>query len=64
MAPRRCGCGLKGELEPYKGVHAIARGVMAGLVPATHALLSCAKDVGARHKAGHDNREIVRPRVR
>jgi hypothetical protein len=34
---------------------------MAGLVPATHALLGCAKDVGARHKAGHDNREIVRP---
>jgi hypothetical protein len=26
---------------------------MAGLVPATHALLGCTKDVGARHKAGH-----------
>jgi hypothetical protein len=33
---------------------------MAGLVPATHALLSGTKDVGARHKAGHDDREIVR----
>src|SRR5258706_15318415 len=38
----------------------IAQFVMAGLVPATHALLGCAKDVGARQKAGHDNREIVR----
>jgi hypothetical protein len=37
------------------------RFVMAGLVPATHALLGRAKDVDARHKAGHDNREIVRP---
>ncbi len=34
--------------------------VMAGLVPATHALLSGKKDVGARHKTGHDDREIVR----
>jgi hypothetical protein len=30
--------------------------VMAGLVPATHALLAAwlKQDVGARHKAGHD----------
>jgi hypothetical protein len=30
--------------------------VMAGLVPAIHALLECLikKDVDARHKAGHD----------
>jgi hypothetical protein len=28
--------------------------VMAGLVPAIHALLRCCKDVDARHKAGHD----------
>jgi hypothetical protein len=38
----------------------IAQCVMAGLVPATHALLGCTKDVGARHKAGHDDGEIVR----
>jgi len=30
---------------------------MAGLVPAIHALLS-KKDVDARHKAGHDEREV------
>jgi hypothetical protein len=42
-----------------------------GGVPATHALLGCAKDVGARHNprdevpgGGHDNREIVRRRDR
>ena len=29
---------------------------MAGLVPATHVVLCPAKGVGARHKAGHDNR--------
>jgi len=31
-------------------------GVMAGLVPATYALLTAwlKQDVGARHKAGHD----------
>jgi hypothetical protein len=34
--------------------------VMAGLVPATHALLCGAKDVGARHKAGHDDGGTVR----
>jgi hypothetical protein len=28
--------------------------VMAGLVPAIHALKRCCKDVDARHKAGHD----------
>ena len=28
--------------------------VMAGLVPAIHDLLLFAKDVDARHKAGHD----------
>jgi hypothetical protein len=35
---------------------------MAGLVPATYALLAAwlKQDVGARHKAGHDGREIVR----
>jgi tripartite-type tricarboxylate transporter receptor subunit TctC len=35
---------------------------MAGLVPATYALLAAwlKQDVGARHKAGHDDREIVR----
>jgi hypothetical protein len=45
----------------------ITQFVMAGLVPATHALLGCAKDVGARHNprdevpgGGHDNREFVR----
>jgi hypothetical protein len=32
--------------------------VMAGLVPAIHVLLSRRKDVDARHKAGHDEREI------
>ena len=30
--------------------------VMAGLVPAIHVLLSC-KDVDARNKCGHDDRE-------
>jgi hypothetical protein len=29
--------------------------VMAGLVPAIHALSIKKKDVDARHKAGHDN---------
>jgi hypothetical protein len=29
--------------------------VMAGLVPAIHALLAGPKGVDARHKAGHDN---------
>ena len=29
-------------------------------VPATHALLSGTKGVGARHSAGHDDREFVR----
>jgi hypothetical protein len=35
---------------------------MAGLVPATYALLAAwlKQDVGARHKAGHDDRKIVR----
>jgi hypothetical protein len=28
--------------------------VMAGLVPAIHAFVTCAKDMDARHKAGHD----------
>jgi hypothetical protein len=28
--------------------------IMAGLVPAIHALFCCTKDVDARHKAGHD----------
>jgi hypothetical protein len=28
--------------------------VMAGLVPAIHALLAVSKGVDARHKAGHD----------
>jgi hypothetical protein len=31
--------------------------VMAGLVPAIHALLRSKKGVDARHKAGHDERE-------
>jgi hypothetical protein len=34
---------------------------MAGLVPAIHVLLTCIeskKGVDARHKAGHDEREI------
>ena len=44
--------------------HGTTQVVLAGLVPATHDLLGCAKDVGARHKAGHDDREIVRPRYR
>jgi hypothetical protein len=28
---------------------------MAGLVPAIHVFLAVAKDVDARHKAGHDD---------
>jgi hypothetical protein len=32
---------------------------MAGLVPAIHALLADPKGVDARHKAGHDDGEIV-----
>jgi hypothetical protein len=34
---------------------------MAGLVPAIHDLLSCAKDVDARNKCGHDelNERVV-----
>jgi len=31
--------------------------VMAGLVPAIHVLLCGAKDVDARHRAGHDDGE-------
>jgi hypothetical protein len=31
--------------------------VMAGLVPAIH-VLAAKKDVDARHKAGHDEREV------
>jgi hypothetical protein len=40
----------------------ITQCVMAGLVPATHALLAAwlKQDVGARHKAGHDDRVILR----
>ena len=37
---------------------------MAGLVPATHVLLCGTKDVGARHKAGHDDGETVHQRER
>jgi hypothetical protein len=34
--------------------------VMAGLVPAIHALgFECAKDVDARHKAGHDDFSLM-----
>jgi hypothetical protein len=33
---------------------------MAGLVPAIHVFLYEREDVDARHKAGHDEREIVR----
>jgi hypothetical protein len=45
------------------GLRGTTQFVMAGLVPATHALLAASpkQGVGARHKAGHDNREIVRP---
>jgi hypothetical protein len=32
---------------------------MAGLVPAIHVFLVLKKVVDARHKAGHDDREIV-----
>src|SRR5262249_9838326 len=32
--------------------------VMAGFVPAIHVLPLATKDVDARHKAGHDEREI------
>jgi hypothetical protein len=35
------------------------RALRPGGVPATHVLLGGAKDVGARHKAGHDDGEIV-----
>ena len=31
--------------------------VMAGLVPAIHDFCAVCKDVDARHKAGHDERE-------
>jgi hypothetical protein len=31
---------------------------MAGLVPAIHALILAEEDVDARHKAGHDEREV------
>jgi hypothetical protein len=31
---------------------------MAGLVPAIHVFLLQKKDVDARHKAGHDEREV------
>jgi hypothetical protein len=37
---------------------------MAGLVPATHVLLCGAQDVGARHKAGHDDGDAVHQRDR
>jgi len=36
--------------------------VMAGLDPAIHVLLRAKKDVDARHKAGHDEREVERLR--
>jgi hypothetical protein len=39
----------------------ITQCVMAGLVPATYVFLCGMQDVGARHKAGHDDREIVPP---
>jgi len=32
---------------------------MAGLVPAIHVLKQERKDVDARHKAGHDDLEVV-----
>jgi hypothetical protein len=32
----------------------IRRNVMAGFIPAIHAFVAGAKDVDARHKAGHD----------
>ena len=35
--------------------------VMAGLVPATY-VLAAQQDVGARHKAGHDDGETVHQR--
>jgi hypothetical protein len=35
--------------------------VMAGLVPAIHALPRGTKNVDARHKAGHDDAEKVTP---
>jgi hypothetical protein len=31
---------------------------MAGLDPAIHVLIASTKDVDARHKAGHDEREF------
>src|SRR3954471_8219398 len=37
--------------------------VMAGLVPAIHDLVLCAKDVDARHKAGHDESGGARQRA-
>jgi hypothetical protein len=37
-------------------MHFLAGFVMAGLVPAIHALLLWIKDVDARHKAGHDGK--------
>src|SRR5438132_993244 len=52
---------------PHHGSHGRAcpghptTGVMAGLVPATHALLAeLAKDVGARDKRGHDSESAFR----
>jgi hypothetical protein len=39
-------------------LHTISLRVMAGLVPATHVFLGRSKQgVGARHRAGHDERE-------
>jgi hypothetical protein len=37
--------------------------VMAGLVPAIHALASGKKGVDARHKAGHDDGEAFAPNI-
>jgi hypothetical protein len=37
---------------------AMTQVVMAGLVPAIHALLSAHEDVDARHKAGHDGKSV------
>jgi hypothetical protein len=36
---------------------------MAGLVPAIH-VLAGKKDVDARHKAGHDDGEVIAPLTR
>ena len=43
-----------------QSIFALTFHVMAGLVPAIHVLLIAKKVVDARHKAGHDELEVLR----